>query len=85
MSSVIATYLTIAAMLALTTFPVLVPAIITTGHAIRRRISAPGPRRLPAHGVPPSRRRNRLTSAGKTRWTTLVYRVFCCRTAAPYQ
>ena len=40
MSSVIATYLTIAAMLVLTTFPVLVPAIITAGHAIRRRISA---------------------------------------------
>ena len=40
MSSVIATYLTIAAMLALTTFPVLIPVIITTGHGIRRRISA---------------------------------------------
>jgi hypothetical protein len=39
MSSVIATYLTIASMLVLTTFPVLVPAIITAGHALRRRIS----------------------------------------------
>ncbi len=38
MSSVIATYLTIASMLVLTTFPVLIPAIITSGHAIRRRI-----------------------------------------------
>ena len=34
MSSVIMTYLTIAAMLVLTTFPVLVPALITAGHAI---------------------------------------------------
>ena len=41
MSSVISTYLTIAGMLALTTFPVLVPAIITAGHAIRRRFFAP--------------------------------------------
>ena len=41
MSSVISTYLTIAAMLALTTFPVLVPAIITAGHAIRRRFAGP--------------------------------------------
>jgi hypothetical protein len=40
MSSVIATYLTIASMLVLTTFPVLIPAIITGGHAIRRRMSA---------------------------------------------
>lgn len=40
MSSVIATYLTIAGMLALTTFPVLVPVIITAGHAIRRRFFA---------------------------------------------
>jgi hypothetical protein len=40
MSSVISTYLTIASMLVLTTFPVLVPAIITAGHAIRRRIFA---------------------------------------------
>jgi hypothetical protein len=39
MASVIETYLTIAGMLALTTFPVLVPAFITAGHAIRRRIS----------------------------------------------
>jgi hypothetical protein len=40
MSSLITTYLTIAAMLTLTTFPVLVPTVITAGHAIRRRISA---------------------------------------------
>ena len=40
MSSVIATYLTIASMLVLTTFPVLVPVINTAGHAVRRRISA---------------------------------------------
>jgi hypothetical protein len=40
MTSVIMTYLTIAGMLALTTFPVLVPAIITAGHAIRRRFFA---------------------------------------------
>ena len=48
MSSVIATYLTIAAMLALTTFPVLVPAIITAGHAISRRTPRrPAPPYLP--------------------------------------
>ena len=41
MTSLIMTYLTIAGLLALTTFPVLVPAIITAGHAIRRRISGP--------------------------------------------
>jgi hypothetical protein len=41
MSSVIETYLTIAAMLALTTFPVLVPAIITAAHAIIRRTAGP--------------------------------------------
>jgi hypothetical protein len=41
MTSVIMTYLTIAGMLALTTFPVLVPAIITAGHAIRRQIAGP--------------------------------------------
>jgi ABC-type transport system involved in cytochrome c biogenesis permease component len=41
MASVITTYLTIAGMLALTTFPVLVPALITAGHAIRHRISGP--------------------------------------------
>ncbi len=40
MTSLIMTYLTIAGMLVLTTFPVLVPAIITAGHLIRRRISA---------------------------------------------
>jgi hypothetical protein len=39
MTSVFMTYLTIAGMLALTTFPVLVPAIITAGHAIRRRFA----------------------------------------------
>ncbi len=39
MSSLITTYLTIAAMLTLTTFPVLIPMLITAGHAIRRRIS----------------------------------------------
>jgi hypothetical protein len=41
MASVITTYLTIAGMLALTTFPVLVPALITAGHAIIRRTSGP--------------------------------------------
>jgi hypothetical protein len=41
MTSVIMTYLTIAGMLAVTTFPVLVPAIITAGHAIMRRTSEP--------------------------------------------
>jgi hypothetical protein len=41
MTSVIMTYRTIAGMLALTTFPVLVPAIITAGHVIRRRIAGP--------------------------------------------
>ena len=40
MTSLIMTYLTIAGMLALTTFPVLVPALITAGHAVRRRTSA---------------------------------------------
>ena len=39
MTSVIMTYLTIAGMLALTTFPVLVVALITAGHAVRRRIA----------------------------------------------
>ena len=41
MSSVIATYLTIAAMLALTTFPALIPMLITAGHAILRRTGGP--------------------------------------------
>jgi hypothetical protein len=41
MTSVIMTYLTVAAMLVLTTFPVLVPAIITAGHAIIRRTGGP--------------------------------------------
>ena len=40
------TYLTIVGMLALTTFPVLVSAIITAGHVIRRRISASSARRV---------------------------------------
>ena len=58
MSSVIATYLTIAAMLALTTFPVLVPALITAVHAIIRRTPrAPAPPatnpRCPAVSPPP--------------------------------
>ena len=39
MTSVLMSYLTIAGMLALTTFPVLIPAIITAGHAIMRRSS----------------------------------------------
>jgi hypothetical protein len=54
MASVIATYLTIIGMLALTTFPVLVPAIITAGHAIRRRIS---PRARATYQPTVSRRR----------------------------
>jgi hypothetical protein len=41
MTSVIMTYLTIAGMLALTTFPVLVPAIITAVRAIIRRTAGP--------------------------------------------
>jgi hypothetical protein len=41
MSTVIATYLTIAAMLVLTTFPVLVPAVITAVHAVVRQFSGP--------------------------------------------
>jgi hypothetical protein len=36
MSELISTYLTILAMLGLTTFPVLVPAFISAGHAILR-------------------------------------------------
>ena len=71
MSSVIATYLTIAAMLALTTFPVLVPAIITAGHAILRRTA--GPARAATYQPTASRRlavrRRRVTPARKTRWT----------------
>ena len=55
MTSVIMTYLTIAGMLALTTFPVLVPAIITAGHAIQRRIA--GPARAAAYQPTVSRRR----------------------------
>jgi hypothetical protein len=41
MSSVIMSYLTIAGMLVLTTFPVLVPAIITAVHAVIRRSAGP--------------------------------------------
>jgi hypothetical protein len=41
MTSVITTYLTIAAMLVLVTSPMLVPAIITAGHAIMRRTAGP--------------------------------------------
>ncbi len=41
MASVISTYLTIFAMLVLTTFPVLVPALITAGHAIMDRKGRP--------------------------------------------
>ncbi|MEB4211805.1 hypothetical protein [Mycobacterium sp. 94-17] len=37
MSSLITSYLTIAAMLVLITFPVLVPALITAVHAVVRR------------------------------------------------
>jgi hypothetical protein len=55
MTSVITTYLTIAGMLALTTFPVLVPALITAGHVIRRRIS--GPARAAVYQPTVSRRR----------------------------
>jgi hypothetical protein len=54
MSSVIATYLTIAAMLALTTFPVLVPALITAVHTIIRRTA--GPARAATHQPTVSRR-----------------------------
>jgi hypothetical protein len=45
MTSLIMTCLTILGMLVLTTFPVLVPAIITAGHLLRRRISASVARR----------------------------------------
>jgi hypothetical protein len=37
MPALIMTYLTILGMLGLSTFPVTVPAVITAGHAIRRR------------------------------------------------
>jgi hypothetical protein len=46
MTALIMSYLTIVGMLVLTTFPVLVPAIITAGHVIRRRISASLVRRV---------------------------------------
>jgi hypothetical protein len=39
MSSVITTYLTIAGMLVLTTFPVVIPALISASHAVLRRTS----------------------------------------------
>ncbi len=42
MASVIGTYLTIVAMLVLTTFPVLIPALITAGHAIMDLKGRPG-------------------------------------------
>ena len=41
MISVISTYLSIAAMIVLTTFPVLLPVLITAGHAIIRRFGGP--------------------------------------------
>lgn len=41
MTSVIMAYLTIAGMLVFCTFPVLVAAIITVGHAIMRRTRGP--------------------------------------------
>jgi hypothetical protein len=40
MTPLIMSYLTIAEMLAFTTFPVLVPAIITAGHVLSHWISA---------------------------------------------
>ena len=46
LAPLIMTYLTIVGMLVLTTLPVLVPAIITSGHVIRRRISASSARRV---------------------------------------
>ncbi len=41
MISVISTYLSIAAMIVLTTFPVLLPAIISGVHAIMGRVGGP--------------------------------------------
>ena len=41
MTSVIMPFLTIAGMLVLCIFPVLVPALITAGHAIMRRTAGP--------------------------------------------
>ena len=41
MTSVIMTYLTIAGILVLPSFPVLIPAIIAAGHAIMRRTAGP--------------------------------------------
>lgn len=41
MTSVVMSYLSIAAMLALTTLPVLIPAIITAVHAVMHRSSRP--------------------------------------------
>jgi hypothetical protein len=37
MTSLVTAILTVVGMIVLTTFPVLVPVIITAGHAIRRR------------------------------------------------
>jgi ABC-type transport system involved in cytochrome c biogenesis permease component len=54
MSSLISTYLTIAAMLALTTFPVLIPMLITAGHAVARRT---GGAALKANYLPTASRR----------------------------
>jgi hypothetical protein len=54
MASVITTFLTIAGMLTLTTFPLLVPALITAGHAIRRQLV--GPARAGAYLPTASRR-----------------------------
>jgi hypothetical protein len=47
MISIISTYLSIAAMIVLTIFPVLVPAIITAGHAVIGRFG--GPARAAGH------------------------------------
>jgi hypothetical protein len=41
MFSVFLTFLSIAAMIVLTIFPVLIPAVITAGHTVIRRVSGP--------------------------------------------
>jgi hypothetical protein len=41
MFSVTLTFLTIAGMVVLTTFPVLIPVLVSAGHAIIRRTSSP--------------------------------------------
>jgi hypothetical protein len=51
MNSLFMTYLTIVGMLVLTTFPVLVPAIVTANTVIRRRISARWAPRVPGRAV----------------------------------